>query len=321
MMTASKQSALHAYDALTRRWAPIPSGTLSKIPTSPSPQPLIQQAQKELTLTSWNIDAFSPWPTVRASRILGSILERSKTPDIVFFQEVKHDVYDSLLRDERVRTGFLATDVEDRTAFQGVPFATVILLSRKCFTSGNLEEVAGREESNEEAKMLLGPATRLKLPSKYGRDGLCVDFHHATGRAIRFVNVHLDSLADTLHNRAQQLEILSHKLLEDGCERGLIAGDFNAISPADHKLVGENGLRDQWTALHGKESNGYTWGVDRQEADGLPPGRLDKIAMMGLEATEIDVLHPGTIAVPRPGEPDDEIPWSDHSGLTCSFNI
>jgi tyrosyl-DNA phosphodiesterase 2 len=48
---------------------------------------------------------------------------------------------------------------------------------------------------------------------------------------------------------------------------------------------------------------------------------LDKVAMMGLKAKEMEVLRPGSVEVPRPGEPPVEIPWSDHCGLRCTFTI
>jgi tyrosyl-DNA phosphodiesterase 2 len=118
------------------------------------------------------------------------------------------------------------------------------------------------------------------------------------------------------------MRMLASVLREEGYGRGIVAGDFNAISPEDDRLVSENGLEDQWVALHGEKNSGeLTWGTGVQLRDGLRPGRLDKVVMMGLEATEMEVLRPGTTAVPRPGDDDDEIPWSDHSGLTCTFNV
>jgi tyrosyl-DNA phosphodiesterase 2 len=142
-------------------------------------------------------------------------------------------------------------------------------------------------------------------------------------KVYRLINVHLDSLWNTLHYRAQQMEILANVLREPGCSGGIIAGDFNAMRPEDDGLVDENGLVDAWVALHdGKaEFDGATWGVDVERRDGLGRGRLDKVAMMGLKVKEMEVLRPGTIEVPRPGEKPVEIPWSDHCGLRCTFTI
>ena len=118
------------------------------------------------------------------------------------------------------------------------------------------------------------------------------------------------------------MEILANVLREPGCSGGIIAGDFNAISPEDDGLVNRNGLVDAWVALHGRaDPDGATWGFGVERQDGLGPSRLDKVVMLGLMAKEMEVLRPGPIEVPRPGEKPFEIPWSDHCGLRCTFTI
>lgn len=77
--------------------------------------------------------------------------------------------------------------------------------------------------------------------------------------------------------------------------RGLAAGDFNPVLPADETLVAENGLLDPWPTTRGSEP-GFTWGIDGKQM--FPPARLDRIATTGMEARSIEVLHPGTIAAP-----------------------
>jgi len=222
-----------------------------------------------------------------------------------------------------VRAAFLATEAEDQTSFEKVPFATMTLLSRARFASGLDSRKEGDGIEGGE-KFMLGRVSRVTLPSKYERNALCVDIIPPTapGTVFRLINVHLDSLWDTLHYRAQQLEILANVLREPGCGGGIIAGDFNAISPEDDGLVNKNKLVDAWVALHGRaDPDGATWGVGVERRDALGPGRLDKVAMMGLKVKEIEVLRPGLIEVPRPGEKPVEIPWSDHCGLRCTFTI
>ncbi|KAI6153254.1 Endonuclease/exonuclease/phosphatase [Pisolithus tinctorius] len=278
---------------------------------------------QRLSLISWNIDAFSSRATSRAKLILSHILEGPKSPNIIFLQEVTPDVRTSLLKDARVRAAFLVTDAEDQTLSEKVPFATMTLLSRARFTSGLYLQ---KEDDGIEGggKFMLGRISRVTLPSKYGRDALCVEIipPSTPGTFFRLINVHLDSLGDTLHYRAQQMEVLANTLREPGCSGGIIAGDFNAISPEDDGLVNKNKLVDAWVALHGRgEPDGATWGVGMERRDGLGPGRLDKVAMMGLKAKEMEVPHPGPIEVPRPGKKPLEIPWSDHCGLRCTFTI
>jgi len=173
-------------------------------------------------------------------------------------------------------------------------------------------------------KFMLGRVSRVTLPSNYRRDALYVDIIPPTAPStvFRLINVHLDSLRNTLRYRAQQLEILANVLHEPRCSGGIIAGDFNAICPEDDGLVDKNELADAWVALHGgSDPDGATWGFGVVRRGRLGPGRLDKVAMMGLKAEEIQVLRPGHIEVTSPGEEPVEIPWSDHCGLRCTFTI
>ncbi|KAJ2926552.1 hypothetical protein H1R20_g10546, partial [Candolleomyces eurysporus] len=278
----------------------------------------------DLSLITWNIDACSSRRIIRTKLILGSILEQPKRPDIVFLQEVTSDVRSSILDNAKVREAFLVTDAEDRTSFEGVPFANMILLSNERFAF-DLESQKEEDRVEGGSKFMLGPVSRVKLPSKYGRCALSVDiippFAPSTPTtACRLINVHLDSLGDTLPYRAEQMAIIANLLREPGCGGGLVAGDFNAISPEDHALLEENGLVDAWLTLHGKEGlDGATWGVGVKRRDGLGPGRLDKVAMLGVEAKEMEILRPGLIEVPKPGGDSDYMPCSDHSGLRLRF--
>ncbi|KAG5646761.1 hypothetical protein DXG03_002447 [Asterophora parasitica] len=301
MSTSRLWRTLSAFNPSTRLWAPMSSRN-AQIQRTQRPGPL--------SLTSWNVDGFSPRAVSRAKLIIGHILEEPKSPDIIVLQEVTPNVRASLLGDARVRAAFLATDAEDQTAFENVPFATMTFLSSARFASSLDSQKEGDGIKGGE-KLMLGRVSRM------------VDIIPPTapGTVLRLINVHLDSLGDTLHYRAQQIEILADVLREPGCGGGIIAGDFNAISPEDGGLVDKNKLVDAWVALHGRDTDGATWGVGVERRGGLGPGRLDKVAMMGLKAEEIEVLCPGLIEVPRPGEKSLEIPWSDHCGLRCTFAI
>lgn len=142
------------------------------------------------------------------------------------------------------------------------------------------------------------------------------------GVVFRFVNVHLDSLWQTQSLRAHQMKILADVLREPGCSGGIIAGDFNAISPEDEGLTDKHDLVDAWVALHGRAGrDGATWGVGAKRRNGMGSGRLDRVAMTGLKAEEMEVLRPGCIEVPRPGLESNKIPWSDHCGLRCTLAV
>ncbi|KAF8329596.1 Endonuclease/exonuclease/phosphatase [Amanita rubescens] len=319
-MAASRlcQRTFSAFKPSNRLWVPVASRCV--------PNPVTQQLAltSHLSLITQNFDAFSSRPVARANLLLSGILEEFKRPDIIFLQEVTSDVRTSILGNPKVREAFLVTDAEDKTSFEGVPFANMTLLSRKRFAF-DLELQKEEDESVERGeKLMLGSVYRVKLPSKYGRCALSVDIitPSTPTTTCRLVNVHLDSLGDTLSYRTEQMEILTSLLHEPGCGGGLIAGDFNAISPEDHALLDKNGLVDAWVALHGKNGlDGATWGVGVERHDGLGPGRLDKIAMSGVDAKDMEILRPGLSEVPKPSGDSDYIPCSDHYGLRLSFTV
>ncbi len=274
--------SLSAFSRPTQRWVPIP---LQNVPS---------HVPQRLSLISWNIDAFSSQPVSRTKLILNHILEGPKTPDLIFLQEVTPDVRASLLDDPRVRAAFLATDAEDQTSFEAVPFATMTLLSNERFTSALDTQKEGDGNKGREKFMLRG-ASRFALPSRYRRDALYVDITcpTASNTVFRLINVHLDSREDALHNRTQQMKLLARFLREPMCSGGIIAGDFKAISREDDTLIRDSELVNAWIALHER--------VDPDE--------------------EIEVLRPGLIKVPRPGEDSLEIPWSNHCGWRCTITV
>ena len=173
-------------------------------------------------------------------------------PDIIHLQEVESAARHALLNDPRIRSDFLTTDAEDDTSFRGVPFATMTLLSSKCFGSPLL---AGEVEGEGGGpKMVVDSVFRTELPSRYDRDALCVNIASpaAPGTVLRLLNVHLDSL-DSQFRRVLQMLALSNLLREPGCNGGVIAGDLNSISAEDHALIDEHGLVDAWVALRGPD--------------------------------------------------------------------
>jgi tyrosyl-DNA phosphodiesterase 2 len=321
-MAASRlcQRTFSVFKPSTRLWAPVSSRCA---PNQVTQKPALTS---HFSLITQNLDAFSSRPVARANLLLAGILEESKRPDIIFLQEVTSDVRTSILGNPKVREAFLVTDAEDQTSFEKVPFANMTLLSSKRFVFDlELQEEEGEVERVE--KFMLGPVSRVKLPSKYGRCALSVDIIPPSTASIptatcRLVNVHLDSLWDTLAYRTEQMEILANLLREPGCGGGLIAGDFNAISPEDDALLDKNGLVDAWVALHGKKGlEGAMWGVGVERHDGLGPGRLDKVAMSGVEAKEMEILRPGLVEVCKPGGDSDYIVCSDHHGLRLCFTV
>ncbi|KAI1814561.1 endonuclease/exonuclease/phosphatase family protein [Poronia punctata] len=132
------------------------------------------------------------------------------------------------------------------------------------------------------------------------RDGLFVDVivpvqGKEKGKVVRLVNAHLESLAIDPPFRPAQMELIA-RFMKDGNGNGdgdgdvegaaaVVAGDFNAIQPFDRTLHVENGLRDAFLDLGGKEDceEGYTWGqqaaTDLRNRFGC--SRMDKVFYCG----------------------------------------
>jgi len=172
------------------------------------------------------------------------------------------------------------TDAEDDASFSSVSFATMVLLSNKCFASDPDPQLGG-EGVEERGKLTLESVFRMKLPSRYARDALCVDLASPAepGTVLRFFNVHLDPL-ESFSWRSLQIQVLAGVLREPRCSGRIITGDFNAISPEDHALLDKQELVDAWVALRGRTgSGGATWSVNVE----LRAGQVGQGCDIGLE--------------------------------------
>lgn len=182
----------------------------------------------------------------------------------------------------------------------------------------------------------LGSAWRVRYPNHFGRDALCCDVILPTSEStegpsrIRLVNVHSDSLPVRPSFRPRQLQIVSSYLSAVG--HGLVAGDFNPVLPEDDALVNGSHL-----VTHGlsciQMKTALLGGIDGDVP--FPPNRMDKVAMLGLEACDIQVIPPGTCMDTSTSGRDagegtierleqeqySSLRWSDHSGLLCLFEL
>ncbi|MCJ1469096.1 hypothetical protein MMC07_007729 [Pseudocyphellaria aurata] len=267
-------------------------------------------------IVSWNIDFASSQASPRCRSIIDRVLEHG-VPDVLCLQEVRSDVQNTILSNPIIREAFLTTNAE--VDLENQRYTTMTLLSRRRFAYALDPEE--KVESSE--KFTIGPVFREQLPTRSGRDGLCVDLipPYAPDTFLRFMNVHLES-CDAFDYRARQLGQVARLLHDSSCSGGLIVGDFNAISDEDDELVGANGLEDAWLTLHGDTNADAapTWNVGRTQDSIHAPRRLDKLVTVGVTATTMHVMHPGLIQAPKPGGAFDLIPWSDHSGLRCTIS-
>ena len=118
--------------------------------------------------------------------------------------------------------------------------------------------------------------------------------------------------------REEGVEVVLEADGEFGDQCGGCAGQAGAL--------GFHGLVDAWEQLH-PTNPGYTWGVEGDKP--FPPNRLDKVALYNLAPSSIRVLSPGSFCVKdnqsafstgeSPNSSDQEIRFSDHHGLSCTF--
>ncbi|KAJ5463201.1 Endonuclease/exonuclease/phosphatase [Penicillium sp. IBT 31633x] len=286
--------------------------------TSDPANPTKQGNTSNLVLLTWNIDATSSRAQERVTEIVTFLTGLDPKVDIIFLQEVSRPALQQILNDDRIRESWFSSERDD-TAWGKQSFASMTLVSKACFA---LDSDPGMSNAT------LGPIWRVKYPSHFDRDALCCDIFapsssepDSPSTRIRLVNVHLDSLPMKPSHRPRQISIISSFLYTAG--RGLVAGDFNPVLEGDASLIEENGLTDAWTCLHPEEP-GYTWGVDGEQP--FPPNRLDKVAVLGLAPHNIKVLEPKRLSsldgsTSQHNDRTDEIPWSDHHALVCSFGL
>ncbi|KAM5347039.1 hypothetical protein ACJ41O_010044 [Fusarium nematophilum] len=292
----------HQFIPSTRTWSPAEAFGGSSFPRQ-APELGRNLDPGRLAVVTWNVDAGAQSSASRLEAIISCILGLNPVVDIIFLQEVSKSALVHLLKDTRIREAWYSSEAHTAN-WGGHLFATMTLLSKARFGNSSL-----------------GPIWRVKFPSRFDRDALCCDVlvpsqsdSQPENHRVRLVNVHLDSLPIEPSKRPQQLSIAADILREAG--KGFVAGDFNPVLPEDDTLVEDNGLVDAWVKAHGSAS-GHTWGVDGKRA--FPPGRLDKVAMLGLQPHEVEIIYPGV--VPASQEGGDPISWSDHCGLRCTFGF
>ncbi|KAH6646079.1 Endonuclease/exonuclease/phosphatase [Truncatella angustata] len=322
----------HIFDKSTCKWVFVQPSPLNAQGRSETSTPIPQTPN--LQLLTWNIDAFGGRHEARMEGILSSLqqmLVNGNCPDIVLFQEVSRKALAYLLQNAWAREFWISSEA-DETNWADVPFATMTLLSRSRFgglsgnPGSNPESTSPPTAAVSNGLFFLGPVWRVKYPSRFNRDALCCDIFWNRTTRIRLVNVHLDSLPIQPNRRPRQVAIAASLLRTASVGRGVIAGDWNTVTEEDMALAQKNSLTDAWEHLHPGE-DGFTWGLDGT-GEPFPPGRLDRVAVLGIRLVDIRVVHPQTLptAIDSRGERiasgnGEIVPWSDHSGLVCSFVI
>lgn len=315
----------HRFDSFSNRWVPFHwPHEITQEEHSASADVGPAQGSR-LVLVTWNVDATASGSEARISAIISHLQNSVPLVDVIFLQEVSRPALTTLLAIPWLRDHWYSSET-DTINWGTQSFASMTLVSR--LRLGDIGRAAD--------KVALGPIWRVKYPSRFERDALCCDVLLTSSGSlsrVRLINVHLDSLPIQPSLRPLQLSVVASYLRAAG--RGLVAGDFNSVLPEDDTLISTNCLIDIWAELHPNEA-GFTWGFDGKQP--FPLNRLDKVAIVGLKAYDIQVIQPGmcvstssqereqqALLLKQEQEKRDDhssmLWWSDHSGLLCSFGL
>ena len=178
----------------------MPLGNAQSKVASPTPRNIDTARTQALSLVSWNIDAFSLWPShvPNSSSAISSRVRNLRT--LISSKEATPDIRGFLLDDARVRAAFLVTDAEGKTSFEAWLLRRWHCRPVRACLRPRFAEGDGRGTERVHARV----CRPRGLPSKFGRDALCVDIIPPTARDtfFRLINVHRASLGDALHYRA-----------------------------------------------------------------------------------------------------------------------
>ena len=214
-----------------------------------------------------------------------------------------------------MREGFYVTDLDDRSwtrAKFGPPYGTTILIDK--------------------ALAVEGSPYRVLVPSRFARDALFVDLRidSNSDEVLRLCNVHLESLVANPPVRPLQVARAAVHMKALNVGAALLAGDLNAIEPFDRILHTDNGLKDAFLELGGKEDSeeGFTWGQQAPKAlrDHFGCSRMDKAFYCGnMKVVSINRIGEGieVEAAAKEGirKAGGETFASDHLGLSVVFEL
>ncbi|KAH7040701.1 uncharacterized protein B0I36DRAFT_235191 [Microdochium trichocladiopsis] len=312
--------------------------------TSSSPSSSPAGHISKIALYAWNVDFMLPFAEARMTAALGHLetlisptlsaaaaAAAAQTPTgggrgvVIFLQECTEPDLLTIAGNPWVRDNFVVTDLDNANWASGY-YGTTTLVDRKLAAAAGLAACFRVHYSK----------TRME------RDVLFVDID-ITAKILRVGNTHLESMALEPAYRPPQVELAARYMKGgDGAagteadktvHAALLAGDFNAVQEFDRTLHADNGLKDAYIELGGKEDtqDGYTWG--QQAATVLRErygcSRMDKVYFHGngLQLNKFERF--GADVELQDEEQRRELvdlgfdkPWiTDHLGVVAEFDI
>ncbi|KAI0000080.1 endonuclease/exonuclease/phosphatase family protein [Xylariaceae sp. FL0662B] len=310
--------AYHSWNAEKEEWQPTESSTSHSTGIS------------TLALFSWNIDFMLPFPESRMDAALAHLealtsqpLSTATTAVVINLQECTPSDLITIGQKQWIRDNFYVTDI-DSSAWASGAYGTTSLVDRRLEISSCFRVHYSKTQMQRDA-LFVNVAVPTATPG------------HGKQQQLRLCNTHLESLAREPPLRPSQMQLVaSYMRANAGCRWGAIAtGDFNAIQAFDETLHSDNGLKDAYLELGGRENSdeGYTWG---QQA--LPElrrlygcSRMDKVYFCGegLELLSLERFGADVEIHEREEEQRSQLldlgfekPWvTDHLGVKAVFAL
>jgi tyrosyl-DNA phosphodiesterase 2 len=279
-----------------------------------------------LVLFSWNIDFMLPFPDTRMDAALVHLQELTEqllsTPNtavVIHLQECVPTDLVNITQKQWIRDKFSLTDI-DASAWGNGAYGTTTLVDRRLHISSCFRVHYSKTRMERDALFI-----DIVMPTVF----------NSNGKKLRLCNTHLESLALEPPFRPAQMQVIaSHMHMED-ILGAVVMGDFNAIQPSDTFLHLDNGLKDAYLELGGREDSnvGYTWGHQAlpalRERFGL--SRMDKVFYRGTNLKLLSFERFGA-GVEIPEEQKDkkdqllslgfEKAWiTDHLGIKAVFHV
>lgn len=296
---------------------------------SPNGQSIHQGEIANIALYSWNVDFMLPFGEARMRAALDHLgdlvndLESSSSvAPVIFLQECTPEDLVIISSTPWVRRRFVLTDL-DATYWATNHYGTTMIL---------------------DARLPIASVFRVHYSqTRMDRDALFVDLalgSDDTRNVVRLCNAHLESFVMDPPLRPAQMRLIARHLHAVDVRAAVAAGDFNAIQPFDRTLHAENGLKDGFLELGGKEASeeGYTWGqqAPTKSREQFGCSRMDKVYFCG----SLKLLEFGRfgqdVQLPEGLNEDSEEskqrnkivalglekPWvTDHLGITAKFGV
>lgn len=256
-----------------------------------------------LRLLTWNIDFMAPFPQVRMASALSylqTVVEGipASTAVVICLQELRQDMPINFDRLEKSFDPQIADDLRQIASAAWIQDRFLISdLTTDHWRCGyNSVTLVDR-------RLGIAEVSRLPFVSEYNREALLVDIpvSPSGGRAdgevgsrpsiLRLCNVHLDSMAGKPPMRPIQWKACAKYLQDEsnGIVGGILAGDCNANQDYDLTQPEDNGFKDAYLEMGGKESDpdGHTWGPQSRSSR-FPHKRMDKVCFCQPDSSEGD---------------------------------